>query len=196
MQNIVAPSLKIKICCSWIWFLLHLIWGGDDRFFGFVFKGERNVSYFFFIFAAYPWTRKCVFFSILIDWLRKSRVRNWNDNFLIGKKNCSENPKHHYVAFQLPRNTIKSIASLFFLHDRKNFCSCDEHFSPQKFQFRMALSCRFSSLRTPTTISVFLNLNICFAEITGPALNAMRTFNICKLLRTFFLRTDQAFLLD
>ena len=131
LQNIVAPSFKIKICCSWIWFLLHLIWGGDDRFFGFVFKGERNVSYFFFIFAAYPWTRKCVFFSILIDWLRKSRVRNWNDNFLIGKKNSSENPKLH-VAFQLPRNSIKNIASLFFLHDRKNFCSCDEHFSPQK----------------------------------------------------------------
>ena len=111
------------------------------------------------------------------NWLTEeveSKKLKWQ--FSNRKKNCSENPKHHYVAFQLPRNSIKSIASLFFLHDRKNFCSCDEHFSPQKFQFRMALSCRFSSLRTPTTISVFLNLNICFAEITGPALDAMRTF--------------------
>ena len=166
-------------------------------FFGFVFKGERNVSYFFFIFAAYPWTRKCVFFSILIDWLRKSRVRNWNDNFLIGKKNSSENPKLH-VAFQLPRNSIKNIASLFFLHDRKNFCSCDEHFSPQKnFNFGWLYLADFLHCEHQQRFSSFLIWTFnCFAEITGPALDAMRTFNICKLLRTFFLRTDQAFLLD
>ena len=71
--------LGFDFCCTWFEVAM-------TGFFGFVFKGERNVSYFFFIFAAYPWTRKCVFFSILIDWLRKSRVRNWNDNFLIGKK--------------------------------------------------------------------------------------------------------------
>ena len=32
-----------------------------------------------------------------------------------------------------------------------------------------------------------LNLNICFTEIIDCALDATRTFNICKLLRTFFL---------
>ena len=45
-------------------------------------------------------------------------------------------------------------------------------------------------------VSVFLNLNISYAEITGPALDAMRTCNICKLIRTLFLCTYLACLLD
>ena len=59
-------------------------------------------------------------------------------------------------------------------------------FSPKKNQFPMALSNQSFTLPTPTTVSVFLKLNICFAEITDPALDAIRTFNICKLFRTFF----------
>ena len=35
------------------------------------------------------------------------------------KQNRSENLKHNYVAFQLPRNCIQNVASLFFL--RNNF---------------------------------------------------------------------------
>ena len=42
----------------------------------------------------------------------------------------------------------------------------------------MALSYQFFTLRTPSTISDFLNLNICFAEIIDPALDAIPTFNI------------------
>ena len=69
-------------------------------------------------------------------------------------------------------------------------------FITKKFNFGWLLLTNFVTLRTPTTVSVFLNLNICFAEITDPALDAMRTFNICGLLRTFFLYTDYACLLD
>lgn len=42
----------------------------------------------------------------------------------------------------------------------------------------MALSYQFFTLRTPSTISDFLNLNTCFAEIIDPALDAIPTFNI------------------
>ena len=59
-------------------------------------------------------------------------------------------------------------------------------FITKNSNFGWLLLTNFVTLRTPTTVSVFLNLNICFAEITDPALDAMRTFNICELLRTFF----------
>ena len=108
-----------------------LRWRRQD-FFGFVFKGERNVSYFFLYFCCLPLNKKVRLLQYF-NWSTEeveSKKLKWQ--FSNRKKNCSENPKHHYVAFQLPRNSIKNIASLFFLHDRKNFCSCDEHFSPQK----------------------------------------------------------------
>ena len=54
------------------------------------------------------------------------------------------------------------------------------------FNFGWLSLTNFVTLRKPTMVSVFLNLNICYAEIPGPALDAMRTFNICKLIRTLF----------
>ena len=44
-------------------------------------------------------------------------------NSIIGrtKKNRWENLKHNYVAFQLPRNCIQTIASLFFLRNKFPF---------------------------------------------------------------------------
>ena len=72
--------------------------------------------------------------SILIEWLRKPRVRKWNDTFpakqkwmtmtfcekkvtassVEQKQNRSGNLKHHYVAFQFPSNRIKNIAPRSF----------------------------------------------------------------------------------
>ena len=64
------------------------------------------------------------------------------------------------------------------------------------FNFGWLSLTNFVTLRKPTMVSVFLNLNISYAEITGPALDAMRTCNICKLIRTLFLCTCLACLLD
>ena len=43
-------------------------------------------------------------------------------------------------------------------------------FITKNFNFGWLLLTNFVTLRTPTTVSVFLNLNICFAEITDPRL--------------------------
>ena len=69
-------------------------------------------------------------------------------------------------------------------------------FPTKHFNFGWLSLTNFVTLRKPTMVSVFLNLNICYAEIPGPALDAMRTFNICKLIRTLFLGTYLACLLD
>ena len=72
----------------------------------------------FFIFTAYSWTKSFILFRILIEWLRKPRVKDWNNAFLekqrwmtiwqeskkdnssIGEtKNRLENLKQNYVAF-------------------------------------------------------------------------------------------------
>ena len=69
-------------------------------------------------------------------------------------------------------------------------------FPTKHFNFGWLSLTNFVTLRKPTMVSVFLNLNISYAEITGPALDAMRTCNICKLIRTLFLCTYLACLLD
>ena len=69
-------------------------------------------------------------------------------------------------------------------------------FPTKHFNFGWLSLTNFVTLRKPTMVSVFLNLNISYAEITGPALDTMRTCNICKLIRTLFLCTYLACLLD
>ena len=59
-------------------------------------------------------------------------------------------------------------------------------FPTKHFNFGWLSLTNFVTLRKPTMVSVFLNLDISYAEITGPALDAMRTCNICKLIRTLF----------
>ena len=83
-----------------------------------------------------------------------------------------------------------------WFYEKKNLCSCDEIFPTKHFNFGWLSLTNFVTLRKPTMVSVFLNLNISYAEITGPALDAMRTCNICKLIRTLFLCTYLACLLD
>ena len=84
-------------------------------------KREREMGLqanIFFIFTAYSWTKSFILFRILIEWLRKPRVKDWNNAFLekqrwmtiwqeskkdnssIGEtKNRLENLKQNYVAF-------------------------------------------------------------------------------------------------
>ena len=85
MYIIVAFCFFIRICCSWIWFLLCLILGGENGFW----KRERGLKSIFHL-ASYPRTRKS---SILIVWLRNKEnqklkspeTSDWN-NALPAKK--------------------------------------------------------------------------------------------------------------
>ena len=105
---------------SWIQILLRLIWAGAENIF-LNKKREREMGLqanIFFIFTAYSWTKSFILFRILIEWLRKPRVKDWNNAFLekqrwmtiwqeskkdnssIGEtKNRLENLKQNYVAF-------------------------------------------------------------------------------------------------
>ena len=83
------------------------------------------------------WTRKCILFRILIEWLRKPRFRNWNNafhakqrwltiwqewtkikSFIADTKNRLKNVKQDYVAFLPPRKLNKNhgIFMFFFFY--------------------------------------------------------------------------------
>ena len=125
-HSVVEKTLKhfsfhIKNRCPWIQFLLRLIWAGAENIFWIKREREREMGLqanIFFIFTAYSWTKSFILFRILIEWLRKPRVKDWNNAFLekqrwmtiwqeskkdnssIGEtKNRLENLKQNYVAF-------------------------------------------------------------------------------------------------
>ena len=59
-------------------------------------------------------------------------------------------------------------------------------FPPKHFNFGWLSLTDFVALRKPTMVSVFLNLNICYAEITGPALTQCEHLTFINLSGRFF----------
>ena len=110
--HIKNRCLEFNFCCAWFEQAPKTFLNKNrEREMGL----QANI---FFIFTAYSWTESCILFRTLIEWLRKPRVKDWNNAFLekqrwmtiwqeskkdnssIGEtKNRLENLKQNYVAF-------------------------------------------------------------------------------------------------